>query len=476
MANLFKSFMVVGIERALYMLIQFASAIILARLVSPDDFGIVGITAVFTALSSLLVDSGMGGSLVYHKDSDKKDFSTIFWFNLSIAITAYIILFLISGTISKFYEIPILEPIIKISGLAILFTSFGFTQLNKLTKELQFKKLALINVIAYALATVAAIILAIMELGVWALVMQQLLHSCIKTILLFFYAKFWPSFYFSKKLLKKHFSFGCSLMFSSFLKTTYDNVYSFVMGKWMSITTVGYFNQAKRVQDLPYQFTSTILDQATFPIMAKIQDDNTFGKTARKILRFILVLFLPLLMIMSLCSNEIVIILLGEKWIEAAPILTGLAFGSIALLGEAINRNFIKAKGATKLIFKLELFKKSTAIILVIAMVRFDVIGLVITFIFNAFIAYLCNIWGTSSVSSFKYKQQIKDFIQILVLAVTPYIICQLAFRYVQVSYITSFAIKTLLYLAIYICILIIIRNAEIRLIFSKIKQFRNKL
>ena len=476
MANLFKSFMVVGIEKALYMLIQFASAIILARLLSPEDFGIVGITAIFTALSSLLVDSGMGGSLVYHKDSDKKDFSTIFWFNLSIAAIAYIILFFISGTISRFYEIPILEPIIKISGLAILFTSLGFTQLNKLTKELQFKKLALINVIAYAIATIAAIILAIMGLGVWVLVVQQLLHNSVKTILLFFYAKFWPSFYFSKKLLKKHFSFGCSLMFSSFLKTTYDNVYSFVMGKWMSLTAVGYFNQAKRVQDLPYQFTSTVLDQATFPIMVKIQDDDMFGITARKILRFILVLFLPLLMIMSLCSNEIVILLLGEKWIEAAPILTGLAFGCIALLGEAINRNFIKAKGATKLIFKLELFKKTTAIILVIVAVRFGVTGLVITFIFNAFIAYMCNMWGTSSVSSYKYKQQIKDFIQILVLAVTPYIICQLASNYVQVGYIISFAIKTSLYLVIYISILILIRNAEIRLIFSKIKQLKNKL
>ena len=265
-------------------------------------------------------------------------------------------------------------------------------------------------------------------------------------------------------------------MFSSLLKTAYDNVYSFVMGKWMSITTVGYFNQAKRVQDLPYQFTSTILDQATFPIMSKIHNDNEFGQAARKILRFILVLFLPLLMIMSLCSDEIVIILLGEKWRESSPILTGLAFGSIALLGEAINRNFIKAKGATKLIFKLEFFKKVSAIIIVIAVVRFGVTGLVMTFIFNAFVAYICNIWGTSSVSSFKYKQQIKDFIQILALAVTPYVICQLAFNYIHVDYITSFVIKMMLYLSLYMCILVLIKNTEIRLIFSKIKQFKNRL
>lgn len=416
--NIKKSVFLVGLEKFSMILFQFVSSIILARLLTPEDYGIVAMIAIFISLSGILVDSGFGGALVYYKNVDKKDYSTVFWVNMTLSIFLYALMYINADAISEFYHTPILSDLIKVLGLSVVFNSTGLIQFTILYKELAFKTLGIISVTSYILSALIAIALAYWGYGVWALIAQQVLASVLKTVLYVVYNRFVPEFYFSWKLLKKHWSFGSGLFFSTLLRTVYDNMYLQLIGKYCSVTNAGYYNQAKKLKDIPSNLFSNTFDTSLFPVFSKIEDEQLFVDKYRMINRMFSFCCIPIFFIMAILSKDIVLWLLGEKWIESAWILSVMSIGAIFYIFESISRSIFKAKGKSRLIFRLDIVKRTSAILLMfIAVMQYELAGIVYVFVLNSVIGYLINQYYLSRIIPYSLLQALKDMGRYIVMS-----------------------------------------------------------
>lgn len=446
-----KSLLIVGIEKFSMILFQFISSIILARLLSPSDYGTVAMLAIFIALSSTIVDSGFGGSLVFYKDVTKKDYSTVFWINLLISICLYLLMYIFANTISEFYKTPILTKLIKILGLTIIFNSLGVVQFTMLYKNLEFKKIAYVSIITYALSAIIAIILAYYGFGVWALISQQVLSSIFKTCILFGLNRFIPKFYFSFQLLKKHWKYGNGLFFSTLLRTVYDNMYVQLIGKYCSIVEAGFYNQAKRLKDIPTNLFSNTFDYSLFPIFSKYKDEEIFTDKYRNINKILAFVCIPVFFLISSLSQQIVYILLGEKWLGSSLILQWIILGSIFYVFEMVNRSVLKAKGLTAMLFKIDFVKRSLGILLMfILVIKFDIKGIVIAYCINSFIGWLANACILSKNIHYKLNRQFLDITRYILYALLPYSLIIILNMFILNAYISIIA-SVLIFIVIYL-------------------------
>lgn len=472
-SNIKKSIFIVGLEKFSMIFFQFITAIILARLLMPSDFGTVAMLAIFISLSSTLVDSGFGGSLVYHKDVEEKDYSTVFWLNLSISLCLYVLMFISAEQISVFYNTPILAKLIKVLGLSVVFSSIGLVQYSILYKNLEFKKIAIISIVSYIISAITAIYLAYIGMGVWALIAQQVLGPFLKTSSFVFINRFIPKLYFSRDIVIKHWHFGGGLFFSAILKIVYDNMYVQLIGKYCSITNAGYYNQAKRLKDIPQELFSRTFETSLFPILSKITDDGIFVQHIRRITRVFSFVCSALFFIISILSDEIVVLLLGEKWLPSSWILKFISIGAIFYIFESINRSALKAKGLSMLIFKIDLVKKSVFILLMIFLViYFELKGMVIAFIINSFAGWCINSYFLSRHISYTFFNQLMDVLKYVLLGVvvfTGFSISRNNFL-IDNYYLAVFVIGVF-FLFVYIILNIIVRDDTIVFICRYIKN-----
>lgn len=427
MSKTVKSIFIVGGEKIVMMILQFLGNIILARILSPNDYGTISMVAVFIALSTIFVESGLGGSLVYYKDTNKKDYNTVFWFNLIISIMIYFILFFLSDFVGTFYNNYQISKIVKVLGLVIVFNSFSVVQYSILYKELRFKAIAITSIISYCICFVASLTLAINGFGVWALVAQQVFHSIIHTIILACYTKFIPGFDISFMLLKKHWKYGKGCLGSSIVKTIYDNIYLQVTGKYCSIFNAGLFNQANKMKNIPVDLFCQTFERALFPLLAKC-DKKEFNSKLKKISSCFSFLVVPIFISISISSEVIITILLGDKWISSSWILSLLSIGGIFMVFEAVNRSALKACGKTQILFKIEVLKRSISILIIFfSLLYFDLKGIVFAFIFNSFMGWIFNCFFISKFSDYTLFNQIRDlmyyFIPSIIILLIIYII-----------------------------------------------------
>lgn len=475
--NIKKSVFLVGLEKFSMILFQFVSSIILARLLTPEDYGIVAMIAIFISLSSTLVDSGFGGALVYYKDVDKKDYSTVFWTNMALSIFLYALMYINADAISEFYQTPILSDLIKVLGLSVVFNSIGLVQFTILYKELAFKTLGMISVTSYIISAIIAIALAYWGYGVWALIAQQVLSSILKTILYIIYNRFMPEFYFSWRLLKKHWGFGSGLFFSTLLRTVHDNMYLQLIGKYCSLNNAGYYNQAKKLKDIPSNLFSNTFDTSLFPVFSKIKDEQLFVDKYRIINRMFSFCCIPIFFIMAILSKEIVLWLLGEKWIESVWIFSVMSFGAIFYIFESISRSIFKAKGKSGLIFRLDIVKRTSAILLMfIAVVQYELVGIVYVFVLNSVIGYFINQYYISRIIQYSLLQALKDISGYFIISLfatfpTYYLMSQNVVDGHMISFITY----SLIFIAIYFFIFYLIKEDSCLYIINVLKKIKKR-
>ena len=460
-----KSIIIVGLEKFALIFFQFISTIIMARLLCPEDYGTVAMLSIFLSLAGTLVDSGFGGSLIYFKDVTKKDFSTVFWINIIMSICLYLILVLSSNAIALFYKTPILASIIKVLGLTIVFNSLGQVQYSMLYKNLQFKKLSIINVVTYICSVICAIFLAYKGFGVWALVTQQVLSSVLRTIILISCNRFLPDLYFSIKLLMKHWNYGSGLFFSNILRIVYDNMYVQLIGKYTSITNSGYYNQAKRLKDIPTDLFSKTFTTTLFPILSKISNDFEFVRRFRNTSRLFAFVCCPLFFVLSILSHNIVSLLLGEKWMESAWIFQIICIGAIFYILENMNRNALKSKGQSMLIFRQDLIKRAISLIIMLfAVYKYQVIGICVAYVINSIIGWVINAFSLSRYSSYTFISQVFDIFRYFslsgVIAMLVFFIQKQLFIESDVYSILVFSV---IYFMFYIVIAIIIQDSSLK-------------
>ena len=401
--------------------IKFIIQIILARLLVPKDFGIIGMIMVFIAVSQSIIDSGFSNALIREKESSQEDFSTVFYFNLGMAAILYIILFFTAEAISSFFKEPQLVSIIRVLALVLIINSFGLIQRTILIKKIDFKTQTNISLISSIVSGVIAIICALWGLGVWSLVIQTLLMQFIKSLLLSLSNRWIPSLIFSIDSFRKLFGFGWKLLVSGLIDTLYNNLYLLIIGKAFSAVDLGYYTNAQKLSDMASQSMTTTVQKVSYTVLSSIKEDEDKLRAAyMKIIKTTIFITFPLMMGSAAVADPLIRLIFGERWINSIVYFQIACFTGMLYPLHAINLNILQVKGRSDLFLKLEIIKKIIGISL-IATILFLKLGIIVLLwgsVLSSFISYFINSYYSAEMVSYSTMQQIKDVTPVFIISV----------------------------------------------------------
>ncbi|GHT61941.1 lipopolysaccharide biosynthesis protein [Bacteroidia bacterium] len=385
------------------------SMMVLGRLLNPEDFGVLGMFAIFIVIANMIVDSGMGASLIIKADVSAKDYSTLFLYNLIISMLLYLILFFTAPVIANFYKTDILIQLIRVVALLIIIHAFSIVQNIRILKEMKFKALAIINFISAFISLIISIIFATKGYGIWSLVIQQISMALCTTVLMCCYNRFIPSIVFSIKSFKEQFAFGINLMLSNFLQILTNNVTSNVMAKITTLNQTGYFVQSNKLTGSVNQIVTVVIDRTIFPVFAKIDDTEKIKQAYINLRKNIFSIFFPLYVLLALLSKPILRILFGAKWIDAAWMLNILAFSLIPLTIQMLCRNILKSRGNTKQIFYNEIIKSILLILSIVTGMFLGIKYFLWSIVVSQSIACLWIMYSVSKEIQYNYWQYLSS-------------------------------------------------------------------
>ena len=410
-----KGFLWSAVERFSVQGLQFFIGLVLARLLLPSDYGLVGMLAIFLAISQTFVDSGFSSALIQKKDRTEIDYSTAFFFNIGVGLFFYLILFFTAPLIAKFYNTPELTSLTKVIGLNVFITSLAVVQRAKLTIKLDFKTQAKASLTSVFIGGCVGIAMAYKGYGVWALVVQSLLRNGLNTIFLWFLSKWMPKAVFSKDSFKELFSFGSKLLGAGLLDTIYRNIYLIIIGKIFSARELGFYTRAQQFQKMPSQNITGIISRVAFPVLSSIQDDDEkLIKAYSSFIRLSAFVVFPLMIGLAVVAEPLIRLILTEKWMPTVPLLQLLCIAGMLYPVHAINLNILNVKGRSDLFLKLEIIKKIFITIAILITFSFGVKAMVIGQIFTSFIAFFINTHYSSKMINYGAWKQIKDMMPII--------------------------------------------------------------
>lgn len=363
-----------AVERFSVQGIQFVLSIVIARLVAPSEYGLIAMLGIFMAIAQTFIDSGFSNALVQKKDRTEVDFSTVFYFNIVVALLVYLILYFSAPYIALFYKEPLLDIITKWVGVNIIISAFSIVQRAKLTIQLDFKTQAKASLISVVASGVLGVFLAYYGYGVWALVTQALLNNLLDTFLLWLFAHWMPKWKFSYQSFKQLFSFGSKLLLSGLLHTVYLNLYTLVIGRKYSATDVGYYNRSYSIAQYPSVNIVMIISRAIYPLQCEMQDDDErLTRSFIQYLRMSCCIIFPLMVTLAVLAKPLVLALLTEKWIAMSDLLSVLCIAYMWYPVMTINNQILNVKGRSDYFLKAEIIKKCVAIIVLLATMPFGV-------------------------------------------------------------------------------------------------------
>lgn len=396
-------------------IISFFVSIVLARLLLPEEFGLIGMITVFMAVGQSLMDSGLTQSLIRTDKPDQSDYSTVFFFNLGGSIIVYGILFFAAPYIALFYNQEILKGILPIYCLSFIITAFSAVQLTRLTKKMDFKTQMIIAIPSVLISGLLGVYLAYQGYGVWALVWMNLSQSSLNTIQLWLKTKWRPSFVFNIQKFKYHFHFGYKLTLSGLLDTVFRNIYQIIIGKFFLASQVGFYTRADSLKNLPVTNISNALNKVTYPLFARIQNDDLRLKNAyRQIMQMVIFIIAPVLVFLGVLAEPLVRFLFTEKWLPAVPYFQVLCLTGILYPIHAYNLNVLKVKGRSDLFLRLEIIKKILVVLTVAVSIQFGIMGLIWGQVFTSILSFFINTYYTGKFLDYTAWQQAKDILPTL--------------------------------------------------------------
>jgi teichuronic acid exporter len=399
--------------------LTFGIGIILARLLSPREFGLIGMITIFIAISQSMVDSGFAQALIRKKNCTQADYSTVFYFNLLVSIILYAVLFLSAGAISRFFDEPQLHLIVQVVGLSIIADAFTIVQRARLTKEINFKLQTKISIISSFATGIICVAMAFAGYGVWSLAFRPLLGTSATSLLLWLWSKWKPSLEFSLNSFREMFSFGYKLLLSGLLDTAYRNIYLLIIGKYFSATDLGYFTTANEFKKLPSQNISSVIQNVSYPGLSQIQNDTQRLRSAyRRIIKSTMLITFVSMMILAAVAKPLVLTLIGEKWLPSVIYLQLLCFGGMLYPLHALNLNMLTVQGRSDLFLKLEILTKILAVPAILVGVFYGIQVMIIAMFFNSIIAYFFNSYYSGKHIAYSSMDQLKDIAPSLILAI----------------------------------------------------------
>ncbi|MNK00946.1 Teichuronic acid biosynthesis protein TuaB [compost metagenome] len=459
-----------------YLFVTFLTNILLARLLSPKEFGIIAIATFFIILSKVLTESGLSGALIRKHDATEIDNSTIFIFNLVISIFLYIVLFIFSPKIENFYEIANLTMYIRVLGVVLIINSFQIIQNVKLIKKLQYKKISVYSLIAVILSSLIAIVIAFLGYGIWALILLQIFNSLFLSAIYWLKEEGLKVYKFSKSSFKELYAFGMYTTLSSLLNTGFDNIYQLILGKYFSLGQTGFYYQAKKLTELPVGIIKSTTLGIVFSTLSNIQNDkDKFDTMYSNIIRVFSVIVGLICLGLFVFSKEIIYIFYGTKWLEADFYMKILALSSFFYMQEMFNRILFKVFNKTHKIFVLEIVKKCinlVSLILGIYYKSLDILmyGYLITCILSYFINYYFSRTVYRSKAILKEMGYTLKIIFTIVLVIVAHYFTQKMVHSQQLLYNLIFVVPVIV---LYLFILNLLRVFNLKKDFSLLKSLK---
>lgn len=396
-----------------------AANIILARILSPADFGIIGMTAIFMTLSTSLVDSGFTGALTRKKDAVKADFDTVFYFNLAVSCLLYAVLFFCSPFIARFFKEPILVPVIRILGISLVINAFGIVQKIILVRRIDFRTQAWISLVSSFAAAVAAVAMAFYGFGVWSLVVLQVGKLAVNTILLWSVSRWHPGLCFSRKSFRDMFSFGGRLLITSIISAIWSEMYSFIIGKMYSSSVLGQYSRADKVKNMVTSNVSSVMQKVSYPVLASIQDEGERQiNVYRKVLKTTVLISFTAVFGVWAVAGPFILTFFGDQWLPAVDYLRIMCFSGLFLPLMMCSANVINADGRSDITLVLEILKTVMGLIPVVFGIIFSVEALLWSMVGVSFILFVVHAAYVSKVIHYSVGRQLADILPTLCVSI----------------------------------------------------------
>lgn len=431
--------------------VSFIVSIILARLLAPEAYGTIAIVMVFITVLQVFVDSGFGNALIQKQGADDLDFSTVFYFNIVLSITLYLLMFIVSPFIAAFYGDSSLTLILRTLSLTVVFSGVRNVQQAYVSKQMIFKKFFYMTMGATIGSAVTGIVMAYVGLGVWALVGQQLSNALFCTVILWITVKWRPKRMFSITRLKSLFNFGWKLLTSGLINTIYEDICTLIIGKLYSTTDLAFYNKAKQFPNLIVTNVNTSIDSVLLPTMSAVQDSKeTVKAITRRAIKTSTYIMMPFMVGLVVCAESLVELILTAKWLPCVPYMRIFCFTYAFYPIHTANLNAIKAMGRSDLFLKLEIIKKIVGLAFLLSSMWFGVMAMAYTLLITSILSQIINSWPNKKLLGYSYLEQLKDISENIGLSVIMGV-CVFCVGFLNLSPILTLVIQVLLGAAIYI-------------------------
>lgn len=431
--------------------VAFVVSIVLARLLTPTEYGTVALITVFTAIFQVFVDSGMGNALIQKKDADQLDFSTVFYFNVAMCLVVYAILFAVAPLISMFYGNPDLTPMTRVVGLTIVIAGLKNIQQAYVSRHLLFRKFFFSTLTGTIIAGVVGIVMAYLGFGAWAIVVQQVINTLIDTIILYVTVKWRPTKQFSFARLKGLFGFGWKLLASSLLDTVYKDIRQLIIGKIYSSEDLAYYNKGKQIPNVVVTNINTSIDSVLLPVMSGEQDHAERVKSmTRRSIKTSTYIMAPMMMGVAFVAEPLVRLLLTEKWLPCVFFLRIFCITYMFHPIHTANLNAIKAMGRSDLFLKLEIIKKAVGITSILITMWISVEAMALSLLVTSVLSQIINSWPNRKLLNYSYLAQLQDILPGIVLAVFMGF-CTLPVTWLDLPDIVTLVLQVVIGVAVYV-------------------------
>ena len=455
--------------------VTFIVSIVLARLLDPKVYGTVALVTVFTAILQVFVDSGFGNALVQKKNADNIDFSTVFFFNITVCTALYLIMFFCAPLIASFYKMPELTPVVRVMSLTLIISGVKNIQQSYVSKNLLFKKFFFATLGGTIGAAFIGIGMAYAGFGVWAIVAQNLFNQLVDTIILWVTVKWRPQLAFSFKRLKGLFSYGWKLLVSSLLDTGYNNLRQLIIGKLYTAKDLSFFNKGQSFPNMIVTNINSSIDSVLLPTMSAEQDDKSRVRAmTRRAIKTSTYIMMPLMMGLAVSAEPLVSLILTDKWLPCVPFLRIFCFTYAFYPIHTANLNAIKAMGRSDMFLKLEIAKKAFGLVVLVSTMWFGVIWMAYSLLLASLFSQIINSFPNKKLLEYGYIQQLKDMLpQIALSCVMGF--CVYLLNYVRLPDIVILILQATVGAVLYITLSKVFKIESFEYVLNMLKKYVKK-
>ena len=461
------------LERICAQLVSFVVSIVLARLIAPEQFGVVSVMMIVITFLNVFVDAGFGNALVQKKDADILDYSTVTYFSTFSSIIFYVVLFFTAPLIGKLYNLDNIAIYLRVMGLRMLFSGYNSVQNAYISKNLQFKKFFFVTIIGTVISAIVGIVMAVLGYGIWALVAQYLTNVVCDTIMLTIFARCKIKLKFSFKRLKKIFKFSLAMLGASLFDTLYDESRSMIIGIKYSATDLAYYNRANSVPTLVGNNVNRVISGVLFPLFSKFQDNaQTLKSLLQKYMKVSSFILIPAYLGLAAVANQLIYVLFGENWVVCAPYMQVLCIAYIFSPINNGNLQVFKAMGKTNLVFWNNVIKKAIYTIILVATMWWGVFWIALAAIPINITAIIINAYPTKKLINYSFGEQIKDMLPNLLISLVMFGIV-FGIGYIPMNIYALLVLQVIVGVGVYVGLAHLTKNKSYKMCIEMIKEIK---